>query len=773
MVEKELKKRSHRLLVLALFISATLCTQACGGDNAVQAQETTTKPNPKEQPSPKKDAPLVAANTHASTQSQGARKLAIDLIDNRYLAHLSKNGVVVPLNDPGVVKFIQGAWKTKFKSQKNGGRRALRLAGRQGVLYVPMSERDCTAQDECTIYLAIDQPHSKQKITIFVNKTALPTRPVAKGFSVVSVKIPKGLLREGENRFRLFFGRSSYMSKGVRAAADLLWMAVVKSPDPQLESLQEIWRTGKGNVQEMNLLDLDAWSWYLPVPGQAELEIAWTKGKDLPVDVFVRAPGKKMEKIKGQTSGKRSARYAINQTKDHKILEIRIERRRPVELSRAAITVPKVPMTKIGKAPKHVLIWMIDTLRQDRLKAYNKNTRVKTPNLDELAKNGVVFERAVVQGGHSIPSHTSILSGLYTASHRHQTPKTRFKKYHPFQPQEFQAKKWRTLLLSSNGYVSKKWGFKRGFTDYKNFIRDGVPSQADRVWRWLEPWLSKHHKNNNLYAYVVTSDPHVAYRYRKEYTDQYDSGSYKGIVPKNATGGMLARIASGKIKLNARDKERLVALYDGEISFNDAYLGKMLNRLKELGIYDDTMIVIVSDHGEEFYEHGKVGHGHSLHAELINIPLIMHHPNGLPKGVRIEQGVEAMDVGTTLLKAVGITPPEKMQGADLIHLIQNHKVVPDRPIFAAHGAVSMAAQIGRYKMILKHGSNYQIYDHDKDPGEHKDVRGKYPSVERALKDALAFHLAYGKKWKKSRHGLPTNQSDVFAADAESWWKNLP
>jgi len=89
------------------------------------------------------------------------------------------------------------------------------------------------------------------------------------------------------------------------------------------------------------------------------------------------------------------------------------------------------------------------------------------------------------------------------------------------------------------------------------------------------------------------------------------------------------------------------------------------------------------------------------------------------------------------------------------------------------GKVQMAVHLGRHKMLLRHGADYDIFDLETDPTEQKDLRGSLPVVERGLKDALAFHLAYVKRWRKARHGVATNQSEVFATDAEAWWGSLP
>jgi choline-sulfatase len=771
------------LLCLALFacgerdkLSAEAATEnekagAASGEGKAAAAPTAKEAAAAPKAPPAAAAAGSAAGSTASAEPAQPRRVAIDLLDNRYLAHLDRDGVVVPLNDPGVVKFIQGGWKTGFSSARVSGRRVLKMTSRQGVFYVPARAELCA--DGCTFYLGVEQPHSGQRVGVFVNKKPLTTQEVPVGYSVVRVSIPKGGLVDGENRVRLFFRRSGRNTKA-GVCAYLRWMAITRSKDPALEDLAEVWRTGDGRVRRMNLRDLAGWTWYLPVPAEAELKVRWDDGGALPVKVVaLDASGASREALK-VASDSASARFKLPSPSPHGgVVGLSIRRTRPVELTEAKLSVPAAEMVPIGEElPKHVLVWMVDTLRRDHLKIYNPKTRVKTPNLDALAARGVVFDDAIVPGAHSIPSHASILSGLFPEVHRHETEKSRLGRKLPLLSTIFKKAGWRTLLLASNGYVSKRWGFHRDFHDYKNFIRDNEPNQADKFWRWLEPWIVKN-KDERFFAYLNPSDPHVTYRYRDGYTTLYDPKPYNGRVPKNATGFFLEKVLTKKVKLNARDKERLEAQYDGEITFNDEYLGKMVKKLEELGILEDTLIVIMSDHGDEFDEHGRFGHGHSLYSELIRVPLIFIHPRTLPEGLRVYQTVNAFDAASTLLSITGLQIPESFQSADLLHVIRNHKVLPPRPAFAKMGKVQMAVHLGRHKMLLRHGADYDLFDLRKDPTEQTDLKGSLPVVERGLKDALAFHLAYVKRWKKARHGVATNQSEVFASDAEGWWGSLP
>src|SRR5262249_6364996 len=120
-----------------------------------------------------------------------------------------------------------------------------------------------------------------------------------------------------------------------------------------------------------------------------------------------------------------------------------------------------------------------------------------------------------------------------------------------------------------------------------------------------------------------------------------------------------------------RDFQHLLALYDGEIAWTDSFIGRLRADLEKAGILDDTLIVITSDHGTEFFEHGDKGHRKTLHDEVIRIPLVLRYPKKLPRGARIEALSRGIDVGPTVLELAGFPPPTDVFGTSLVPAIQN------------------------------------------------------------------------------------------------------
>src|SRR6185436_13109528 len=118
------------------------------------------------------------------------------------------------------------------------------------------------------------------------------------------------------------------------------------------------------------------------------------------------------------------------------------------------------------------------------------------------------------------------------------------------------------------------------------------------------------------------------------------------------------------LTFNQRDRDHLEALHDGEVSYHDQEFGKFVERLKQLGVYDQVLFVVTADHGEEFNDHGSFGHGHTVYQELLHVPFMLRRPGVVPAGKRIEETVGTVDVTPTVLAAAGVAVPENMEGVD-------------------------------------------------------------------------------------------------------------
>jgi arylsulfatase A-like enzyme len=232
-------------------------------------------------------------------------------------------------------------------------------------------------------------------------------------------------------------------------------------------------------------------------------------------------------------------------------------------------------------------------------------------------------------------------------------------------------------------------------------------------------------------------------------------------VGRAITGQFLVSIKTGRVKLRPRDLRRMVATYEGDVTYNDYQLGRLLEALRGHGVLDKTLVVFASDHGDEHMEHGSVGHGHTLYDELTRVPLVMTSPGVLPAGARVETDVESVDVMPTALDLAGVKPMSAQQGASLSPLVFADGPAMARPAFASAGAAMRSMRIGRYKYVLHHGDNEEIYEIAPDPYEKTNLKGKLPVANRYLRDVMSFWLAYEKRWDKATWGLPNNHAASF------------
>jgi arylsulfatase A-like enzyme len=239
----------------------------------------------------------------------------------------------------------------------------------------------------------------------------------------------------------------------------------------------------------------------------------------------------------------------------------------------------------------------------------------------------------------------------------------------------------------TNTAVAPEFGFGQGFDVYKESgaelsnaerrKRLGSVFDADTLNDLAFPWLEVN-AEGPFFLYMHSVDPHAPYMPPEEFDRYYTE--YEGDVD-----GSQASVDALKDKRWRDDPEgvkRLVALYDGEIRFNDHEIGRLLDEMERLGVLDDTLVVFLSDHGEELYDRGTSGHGHlNLHRELTQVPLIFRLPGVIPAGRRVAPMVSGLDVMPTVLDLLGIAVPEQAEGRSLVPLIQGGEA-PDPLLYA-------------------------------------------------------------------------------------------
>ncbi len=410
----------------------------------------------------------------------------------------------------------------------------------------------------------------------------------------------------------------------------------------------------------------------------------------------------------------------------------------------------------------HVYVWMCDTLRADKVHVYNPKTNVLTPNYDAFATDATRFAWAQVQGTWSLPSQASMLTGVYPSVHRATEQTSKINAQLPIAPEIFKKAGFRTGLFSSNGYISSKWGFGRGFDENRNFVRENLPNGADNLWATAKKWILPG-KAKPQFVYLAVIEPHVIYNPKKEFLKMYWDKPYGGPIKPVLTGIQLGKIKQGTLKVNDTDKAYLEALHNAEITQSDTAFGVFLADLKAAGLYDTSVVIVISDHGDEFWEHGDVGHAQGPHQELVHVPFMIHAPGLLPAGRVIQTEVEAMDLAPTVLDLSGIPVPDSMQGQSVLPVALDEVAYAPSASMTQNGSMARGIKSGRYRLIHSGVGRIELYDEIADPREQTEIVGKRPIALRQMRDVLALEVGFENVWKKRLWGSPANPTEAFYA----------
>jgi arylsulfatase A-like enzyme len=384
---------------------------------------------------------------------------------------------------------------------------------------------------------------------------------------------------------------------------------------------------------------------------------------------------------------------------------------------------------------RNVVVLLIDTLRASKLQAYYPKSRVKTPAIDAFVEDGALFERAQSPENWTKPSVASVLTSLHPATHRTKEDASKLPRSALMLSEVYKKAGFKTASFIANGYVSNAFGFDQGWDHYTNYIRERRNTNASNVFGEAQSWIEKN-KQNRFFVYIQTIDPHVPYDPPDKFLKMYDAKPYSGQVQNRRTHLMLdeAKKNPKKYKFTARDKERIEALHDGEISYHDEYFGRFLAKLEELGLDENTIVVVTSDHGEEFQEHGSWGHGHSVYQELLGVPLMFRWPGAIPANLRVGPVVSTMDIGPTVLEATGVPIPPEFEGRSLLGFMRGDWPPAPHVAFSDFLDHRRVIRGGDWKLIIRGNLSHVIFDLGNDYWEKNELDGREnPIAQRYLR----------------------------------------
>ncbi|MHC4572132.1 MAG: sulfatase-like hydrolase/transferase [Planctomycetota bacterium] len=368
---------------------------------------------------------------------------------------------------------------------------------------------------------------------------------------------------------------------------------------------------------------------------------------------------------------------------------------------------------------RHILLISIDTCRADYLSCYGYH-RKSTPNTDQIAKEGILFANAITPAPITLPAHSSMLTGTIPPYHGvHNNNYYQLGQSNVTLAEILKKHGFKTAAIVSAFMVDSQFGLDQGFDYYNDSFDENLKSigigerRAEETTHYALKWLEKNYRKT-YFLFLHYFDPHI----------EYDPPEL--FRPKDS-------------------ENELSALYAGEISYVDHCIGQVIKKLKGLGIYDSTLIIITSDHGEMLGEHGEDTHGYFIYQSSIKVPLIFKLPEKT-KSKNVKELVSLIDIVPTVCGLLGIKPPPQVQGIDLSPYFTEENIAKtQRHLYCEslyptiHNANSLLGIVTDHWKYIQ-TTRPELYDLTKDPQESNNLVEIQPQQASILQDKLKVIL---------------------------------
>jgi arylsulfatase A-like enzyme len=391
-----------------------------------------------------------------------------------------------------------------------------------------------------------------------------------------------------------------------------------------------------------------------------------------------------------------------------------------------------VLLAEPAEPPLNILVLLIDTLRADRLGCYGWE-RAVTPHIDSLARAGVRFDDVTSAASWTLPSHASLFSSLYASEHGVNERGVRLAKEVTTLAEVLRAHGYLTAAFVEGGFVHTRCGFDQGFDTFDS-TGQGTAAEPRNVHqtfgkglKWIEeagqPWFAF------LHTYELHSpyDPELEDRARLV-------RSYSGPLPSRVHPPDYPWGRGAPVRITEEDTRYLSDLYDAEIAYTDRAIGDVLRFLEEHDLARNTLVVLTSDHGEEFGDHGHFGHGFSLYQEQLRVPLLLRLPGRFEGGTVLSHPVHGIDLAPTLVELAGANVPAEWSGVP-VSLTPSER---ERELFVPfrtrkEGLATRALRAGKLKYIDyaasdrpldELGKGPLLFDLEQDPSETTNLWSK-------------------------------------------------
>jgi arylsulfatase len=385
-----------------------------------------------------------------------------------------------------------------------------------------------------------------------------------------------------------------------------------------------------------------------------------------------------------------------------------------------------------GEAERpNVLLVVVDTLRVDHLGCYGYD-RATSPALDRLAAEGVRFEYAYSQAPWTTPSIGSLLTSRYPSEIGIHDDRSVLEEDLVLLPEVLAEHGYATGAVVSHHFCSSRWNFDQGFEsfDESNVLGHAAVTSEDVTLRALE--FVDAAREGPFFLWTHYFDPHFAYIGHDEHPfpgpEDYDGPIGDGLEYRV--------IYKMRNVLTDEDMGELIRFYDSEIAHTDRWIGALFDGLRERGLWDDLLVVFTADHGEEFRDHGGLGHSRTVYQETVHVPLLIKRPGGRDAGQVQSAPVPLLDLFPTILDHAGIGPSDTARGRPLFAPDPDERTVISET--SRKGGVRGVVQ-GRYKLIHRvEADEVSLFDVVADPGETEDLAASHPELVEGMRADLTL-----------------------------------
>ena len=631
-----------------------------------------------------------------------------------------------------------------------------------------------------------------QQMTVIVNDQEIATLTLSPGWQTYRSEVPEGALRPGLNELTFRFTNSKKPSDVTDSRDDRELSAAFSDVAMIPKTAREPWALlDLARVDEpRNIVEISARGGFsIPLPGRSrgQLQLGSVDSQcsdcEMIVEMFDPAGGEQTI-WRGDLADAEGREFRFR-TSDHWVGFLGLRLMPPEESStrddaktliqlRPESLRAAVPRRESNRTPPPVFIYMIDTLRADALTVYGA-IKAKSPRISEFASRAVTYREAWAPSAWTLPSVSSLFTGLYPSRHGmgladRKMPGATL----PLMARILSEEGYHTLGVSQSFVASASFGLAEGFDRYllSNQL-NGWELRSAELRRFMLMLLSVTSTDKPPFVYLHSVDPHSPYLPRERYR-RFLADTMGKLPERSYRPALFMHDGYGD---DPYEVETMRALYQGEVMFADHQFGYFLDLLQQLSLLEGSMVVLLSDHGEEFGEHGAFDHGRTLHQEMLRVPLLIQFPDSQWAGTEFENRVSLLDVLPTVLHQAGVDSSEVE--------LDGHPLQPDlaakratRPIIAeTHtqpaeklAAVNLQAMaLAMTKCIHSEGPldqlsrpvpKWRTYDLQSDPEEQQPLESDDP----ASQDCVSLLTAWLEA-RSSWEGTPVSAGDEVDEEA--------